>query len=145
MIPFAQFFEQTALGLIETVTFKEIGSIDAKVDSGNGAFNVLHGIVRKPQRLNSFHGNESNVSFETVNGIKLTKPIQKYIDINIGSGNVEKRPVVLFDIQIGGQSYPNTPFSLADRANNEQKVLIGKDFIEKLGGLIDVSTNHNLS
>jgi hypothetical protein len=42
VISFQLFFER-ALGLVETVTFKELGPVDAKVDSGNGAFNVIHG------------------------------------------------------------------------------------------------------
>jgi len=136
VIPFKLFFER-ALGLIETVTFKDIGPVEAKVDSGNGAYNVLHGTDIKVQ------GN--NVSFKTVHDKVLTKKLQDTIDINIGSGNIEKRPVVLFDIAIGDEQYPNTPFSIADRAQNEQKVLIGKDFITKLGGLIDVTKTNNIS
>lgn len=136
MIPFKLFFEK-ALGLIETVTFKEIGPVDAKVDSGNGAYNVLHGVDIKVQN--------GNVTFRTVKEKILTKKLQDTIDINIGSGNIEKRPVVLFDIEVGGETYPNTPFSIADRAQNEQRVLIGKDFIVKLGGLIDVTKTNNVS
>lgn len=136
MISFKLFFER-ALGLVETITFKELGPVDAKVDSGNGAYNVLHGI--------NLDQNGDTVSFETVDGKKLSKKIQEFIDINIGSGNVEKRPVVLFDISVGGKPYPNTPFSIADRADNEHKVLLGKNFIEKLGGLIDVTKNNNIS
>ena len=43
------------------------------------------------------------------------------------------------------KQYPNTPFSIADRSQNEQKVLLGKNFIEKLGGIIDVTKNNNIS
>jgi len=136
VISFKLFFEN-ALGLVETVTFKELGPVDAKVDSGNGAYNVLHGI--------NLDKTGDTVSFETVNNKQITKKIQEFIDINIGSGNIEKRPVVLFDITIGGKPYPNTPFSIADRADNEHKVLIGKNFIEKLGGLIDVTKTNNIS
>ena len=136
MRSFKLFFEN-ALGLVETVTFKELGPVDAKVDSGNGAYNVLHGI--------NLDKTGDTVSFETVNNKQITKKIQEFIDINIGSGNIEKRPVVLFDISIGGKPYPNTPFSIADRADNEHKVLIGKNFIEKLGGLIDVTKTNNIS
>jgi len=130
-------FVERALGLIETVKFKEIGPVAAKVDSGNGAYNVLHG-----SNLKEVNG---GLQFNTVNNKKLFKRIKEYIDINIGSGNIEKRPVVLFDIEIGGKHYPNTPFSIADREQNEQKVLIGKDFITKLGGLVDVTKVNNIS
>lgn len=136
MLPFKLFFEN-AIGLIETVTFKELGPVEAKVDSGNGAYNVLHGV--------DIQEYGDSVNFKTINNRGITKKLQEYIDINIGSGNIEKRPVVLFNISIGGKSYPNTPFSIANRADNEQKVLIGKDFIVKLGGLIDVTKSNNIS
>ena len=136
MLPFKLFFEN-AIGLIETVTFKELGPVEAKVDSGNGAYNVLHGV--------DIQEYGDSVNFKTINTRGITKKLQEYIDINIGSGNIEKRPVVLFNISIGGKSYPNTPFSIANRADNEQKVLIGKDFIVKLGGLIDVTKSNNIS
>ena len=44
MKSFKHFFEATKpLGLIETLHFQDLGPIEAKVDSGNGAYNVLHG------------------------------------------------------------------------------------------------------
>lgn len=137
MISFKKFFEANKpLGLIETITFKELGPIEAKVDSGNGAYNVLHGVNITEE------GN--TVTFDTVNGLTLTKELVEKIDINIGSGNIENRPVVEFDIEIGDKSYPDTKFSIGDREENEYKILMGKDFIEKLGGLIDVGAENNL-
>lgn len=136
MISFKLFFE-TALGLVETIVIKDIGPVPAKVDSGNGAYNVLHG--------DDIQVDGNYITFTTINDIKLKKQIREFIDINIGSGNVERRPVALFDISVGGQPHPNTPFSIANRSENEQKVLLGKDFIEKLGGLIDVTKTNNVS
>lgn len=136
MIPFKLFFER-ALGLIEVVTFKELGPVDAKVDSGNGAFNVLHG--------SDIEEYGDQINFKTVNDKKLTKKIADFIDINIGAGKVEKRPVVLFDIEFGGRQWKNIPFSISDRSTNDQPVLIGKDFIVKNGGIIDVSKQYNIS
>jgi hypothetical protein len=137
VLSFKQFVENKALGLLETVTFKDLGPVEAKVDSGNGAYNVLHGLNLKVQN--------GILTFDTVHNKKLAKKIKEFIDINIGSGNIEKRPVVLFNIEMGGTNYPNTPFSIADREQNEQKVLIGKDFITKLGGLVDVTKTNNIS
>ncbi len=137
MITFKKFFESNKpVGLIETITFEELGPIEAKIDSGNGAYNVLHGVNIVED------GNE--VSFDTVDNKTLKKKLVEHIDINIGSGNIETRPVVLFDIEIGDKKYPDTKFSIGDRKENEYKILVGKDFIEKLGGLIDVSAEGNL-
>lgn len=138
MKSFKQFFEATKpLGLVETLHFQDLGPIEAKVDSGNGAYNVLHG-----QNIQEVA--DGQISFDTVNGKTLTMPTREYIDINIGSGNIETRPVVEFDIEIGDESYPSTRFSVGDRSSNEYKILLGKDFIEQLGGLIDVSAENNL-
>jgi len=138
VINFKTFFEKNKpLGLIETVEFEELGPIEAKVDSGNGAYNVLHGV-------NIIDNNDGKIIFDTVNNKKLKKDIVEKIDINVGSGNIETRPVVRFNIEIGGKQYPNTKFSIGDRTENEYKILLGKDFIEDLGGLIDVSAENNL-
>ena len=135
MIPFKLFFER-ALGLIEVVNFRELGPVDAKVDSGNGAFNVLHGTDLEE------YGDK--VNFKTIGGKGLTKKIHDFININIGAGKVEKRPVVVFDIEFAGKHWKNIPFSISDRSTNEQQVLIGKDFIIKNGGVIDVTKEYNL-
>ena len=137
MITFKKFYESNEhLGLVETITFKDLGPIESKIDSGNGAYNVLHGV--------NLDINNGNVSFDTVNDQRISKPLVELIDINIGSGNIEKRPVVEFDIEIGDQKFPSTKFSIGDRTENEYKILVGKEFIEKLGGIIDVSKENNL-
>ena len=79
-----------------------------------------------------------------MDGKTIKKRVVEFIDINIGSGNIEQRPVVEFDIEIGDKTYPNTKFSIGDREENEYKILVGKDFIEQLGGIIDVSAENNL-
>ena len=137
MITFKKFFESNKpLGLIETITFKELGPIEAKIDSGNGAYNVLHGL--------NIVEDGNTITFDTVDNKKLTKKLVEKIDINIGSGVIETRPVVEFDIEIGDKLHPKVKFSIGDREENEYKILVGKDFIEKLGGVIDVSAENNL-
>ena len=137
MITFKTFFEsKKPLGLIETISIEGIGPIEAKVDSGNGAYNVLHGY--------NIIENGNKVTFFTVGDKKITKELIEKIDINVGSGHVEERPVVEFDIEIGDKQYPNTKFSIGDITDNEYKILVGKDFIEELGGIIDVSKEGNL-
>lgn len=136
MKSFQTFFcEKNILGLIEDIELDGLGKISAKLDTGNGAFNVLHG-----ENINT---NNNMVNFKTMGGIQLEKPIQDTIVINVGAGNREERPVVLFDVKIGGKEFPNIPFSIGNRTDNEHKVLIGKDFIQNhLDALIDVGLNN---
>jgi len=132
------------MGLIETITFEDLGPVEAKVDSGNGAYNVLHGVNLEYSDLDDKFEGRSHVTFDTVDGKTIKKRVVEFIDINIGSRNIENRPVVLFNIEIGDKKYPSTKFSVGDRKENEYKILVGKDFIEQLGGLIDVSAEGNL-
>ena len=136
MLPFKLFFEQKALGLIETLHINGIGPVDAKVDSGNGAYNVITGT---DVSVNGPRSEQKTVTFKTIGDKVVSKPFKGYIDINIGSGNIEQRPTVDFDLVINGRKYSNVRFSIADRTQNEEKALLGKTFIEELGGLIDVT------
>ena len=132
MKKFKQYFEEKAvLGLIEFFNIEGVGKIAAKLDSGNGAFNVLHGEDIQLQ------GNK--VFFRTVNGRTLVKDKKDSITINVGAGNTEDRPVVEFDLKIGDREFKGVPFSIGNRSSNIFKILVGKEFIEQeLDALIDV-------
>ena len=126
------FLEKQVLGLIEFFDVDGIGKIPSKLDSGNGAFNVIHGEDIQIQ------GNK--VHFKTVNNKRLMKDKVDNIVINVGAGNTEERPVVNFDLKIGNKEFKDIPFSVGDRTTNLYKILVSKDFIEKeLDALIDVS------
>jgi hypothetical protein len=135
MKSFKEFFvEKYVLGLEEDITLEGLGTIRAKLDTGNGAYNVLHGEDLKVDG--------KTVRFTTMNNFVLEKPIEETITINVGAGNSEERPVCLFNCKIGGREFPNIPFSIGNRADNIHKVLIGKTFIQKsLDALIDVALN----
>jgi hypothetical protein len=131
------FFEKYVIGLIEDVYIDGLGKISSKIDSGNGAYNVIHGEdiqIDKKQKL---------VRFTTVNAVSLEKDLIDEIVINVGAGKSEARPVVNFDIKVGDRIFKNVPFSVGNRSSNKQKILIGKDFIQKsLDALIDVSLSN---
>jgi hypothetical protein len=134
MRTFKQFYEKTVIGLIEEMDIAGIGKVEAKVDSGNGAYNVLHGGDLTIQG--------GKVSFTTINGKRLIKDIVDTITINVGAGHTEERPVVGFRIKFAGIEFDNIPFSIGNREANEYKVLVGKDFIKQLDALIDVNSNN---
>ena len=133
MKKFKQFFiEKQVFGLIEFFDLDGVGKIPAKLDSGNGAYNVLHGEDIQIQG--------DKVFFRTENGKTLVKDKKGNITINVGAGNTEDRPIVEFDFSIGNNQFKNIPFTLSDRSTNLYKILVGKEFIEnELDALIDVS------
>jgi len=132
MKKFKQYFEEkTVLGLIEFFHIDGVGKVAAKLDSGNGAFNVLHGEDIQQQG--------DKVFFRTVNGRTLVKDKKDSITINVGAGNTEDRPVVEFDMKVGDKEFKGVPFSIGNRSSNIFKILVGKEFIEQeLDALIDV-------
>ena len=119
------------LGVTEYITIDGIGTVVAKIDSGNEAYNVLHGVDIVD------NGNDT-VTFTTINDKKITLPCTGSIDINIGSGNIESRPTVILDIILKKIPYKGITFSVGDRADNEQQILIGEPFVKRLNALIDV-------
>lgn len=136
MMTFKQFFlEKLIVGLEEILTLNGIGPIKAKLDSGNGAFNVLHG--------EDIETDGKLVRFTTEGGISVEKDIQDTITINLGAGNKEERPVVLFDVKFGNKFFKDVPFSIGNRSENTHKILVGKNFIQnELDALLDVSLNN---
>jgi hypothetical protein len=118
------------LGVTEIIDIEGIGEVEAKIDSGNEAYNVLLGLDIE------HHGHK--VTFTTVNNKRLTLPMTGSVDINIGSGNIESRPTVELNFSLQGKNYTGVTFSLADRAQNDQPVLIGEPFVKKINALIDV-------
>lgn len=134
MTSFKQFYKRPILGVGEIIDINGIGPVKAKVDSGNEAFNVLHGINVKDEN--------NEVSFTTVDNKKIKKPKHDTITIHIGSGVKEDRPVVLFDINVDGKEYKNIPFSIADRTENDEPVLVGEPFVKQLNALIDVKKDN---
>ena len=93
MKKFKEFFiEKTVLGLIEFFDVDGIGKIPSKLDSGNGAYNVIHGEDIQVQ------GNK--VMFKTVNNKHLMKDKVDDITINVGAGHTEERPVVNLPLSV---------------------------------------------
>lgn len=124
------------VGLEEPILIKSVGKMIAKVDSGNGGLNVIHG--------ENLYYQGDVLTFETVdvNGNRkvVSKKVKDTIKINIGGGNIQERPVIELNIKFAGEDYKKIPFSVTDRSTNDQKVLISKDFlVNQLDALIDPS------
>ena len=55
------------VGLVEKIDIKGIGEVDAKIDSGNGAYNVIDGEVISKRG--------DNIIIKTIGGKKLKKKV----------------------------------------------------------------------
>ena len=127
--------ERLVIGLEEPVLIKGLGELQAKIDSGNSGFNVIHG--------KNFHQQGKVLMFTTIdssgNEKKISANIIDEIEINMGGGNIESRPVIELDIKFANEDYKKIPFSVSDRSSNSNPILISKGFVEnELEALIDV-------
>lgn len=129
---------QDVIGMVTPIKLPQISpnTLSALVDSGNGAYNVIHGTgITRPKSTKGFSG--GMVSFKTVEGKIKSFPVVEQIVIHIGSGEKETRPVIELDVIIDGKRYNDVKFSVADRSENEHPVLLGIEFIRDMGVLID--------
>ena len=131
MQSFKDFYNKPVLGVNEYIDIEGIGRIRAKVDSGNEAYNVIHGVDISEEG--------ENVSFTTVDKKRITAPRDGEIKIHIGSGVKEDRPIVKLNIKLNDKEYKNVPFSVADRSENEDPILVGEPFLKQLNAVIDVN------
>ena len=123
--------ESNTLGLIEDIIIAGIGKMKAKTDTGNEAYNVLHGVNIKVE--------DDFVVFNCESGARVKLPLKETIKVHYGKGNVDNRPVALCDCVINGKKYFKVPFSITDRSSNSYKVLLGQDFIKFNGGMVNVN------
>ena len=127
--------ENTVVGINEPVEINGIGSISAKVDSGNDGYNVIHGT--NLQRLKNAEG-KIIVKFNTVNDQTVSFVQVGWVEV-VAGGKVHQRPVIQLNIRVKNKFFQNEPFSVADRSQNDEKILLGVPFIKKLDAVIDVN------
>jgi len=135
--------EQMEIGVTEEVDLYFCGkntpvleNLTAKVDSGNDGLNVLSGIV--------ISQDDNWVEFKTIDNKVLKMKKHGDIIIHVGAGNKEYRPIVCFDMIIGDKKFKNVQFSIGDRTENDEPILICKDFISSIDCLINVNKNNVL-
>ena len=132
MISFSRYFYENSeeFSQKENVKILGVGNYRAKIDSGNDGYCVLHG-----DNI-SINGNE--VSFDTIDGKNIKKQIIDTIKVNVGAGTHEDRPVVEFDIEIKNETHKNVKFSIGNRKDNDEKVLVGLKFLKPIKAVIEI-------
>jgi len=128
-------------GKIEWVKVPEINKdfIKAKLDTGNGTYNVLHAtdIVKKGNKVTfkSFNKTFTKPIVDT----KSIKSVLKNSDNDDIKLKMNKRVVIELDFVIDGKLYKDVYFTLSDRSGFLYTVLVGVDFLKQSNLSIDVS------
>jgi ribosomal protein S6--L-glutamate ligase len=128
-------FNHREVGLIEPIDIDSIGKFKAKLDTGNESYNVLGA-----ENIEEYNG---TVAF-TVQGKKYEKPVVSHVRIRTNNINVDRRPVVEFDVEFRNRKFKNIRFSLVPRRFNKYPVLIGNKFMNLAKISVNVNTIQTL-
>jgi hypothetical protein len=130
MISFKEYYfiNENSLSPKEEIEIHDVGIYLAKVDTGNDAWCVLHGEDIKVDG--------DMVSFKTDKGESIQKPLVDKIIVNVGAGTEESRPIIEFDITLKGKKYNKVKFSIGDRKDNDEKVLLGLKFLNDINATV---------
>ena len=126
------------VGVLEKIKIDGIDDeIDARIDTGNESYNVLHA-------TNIDHDKKFNTVEFTSMGKDFDLPFAGTVTIDMGQDNIEKRPVVKMDMKLGSKLYKDVKFSLSDRDGQDYEVLIGKKFLQRANLSVNVSKTYEL-
>jgi hypothetical protein len=116
----------TEVGFLEKVSIDGIGSIDAKMDIGNGSYCVIHAEDVK------IDGDTVTWKFK---GKKMKSKLETTKNFTVGGvrNSVESRPVVRLDITLGDTTYKNIRFTLSNRDDMTTPILLNRMIIRRAG------------
>lgn len=134
MILFKEFYSKLNESVVflpkEEITIRDVGTYICKVDTGNDAYNALHG---EDVKING-----DTVTFKSDKGKLVTKKLEDTIKINVGASTTEDRPIVKLDFKLKDKIYKNIKFSICDRKDNDEKVLLGLEFLKLINAVVKV-------
>ena len=112
--------------------------LSARVDTGAetssiSARNIVR-FERDGKRWVSFDLDTGNAD----NDIHLEAPLERNVRIRQASfDDIDRRPVVVFDVRLGDKLHQPTEFTLADRSRMSYPVLLGRSFLKDMA-VVDV-------
>lgn len=121
-------------GYLETMELEGIGKVEAKLDTGNGSFCVIHATEYEVD------GNKVTWAWK---GKEITSDLEGIRTIKIGglkSGVVE-RPVIWMNVTFRGETY-KMRFALNDRSDKKTYLLMNRNFIRQANLVINPRRKH---
>ena len=124
------FFEKQSIPPTVRVDIHNIGTFDAKADTGNDGHNVLHATDIK---------DDGAIITFVCNGKQHRAQSQGTMTINKGPQLQEDRHVIKLDVAVNGKTYRGEPFTISDRSGMTEPVLLSKNFIAQMNSVVDPS------
>lgn len=125
-------------GFIEKLTIESIGEMDAKLDTGNGSYCVIHADkweIKDGYVTWSHNGKEYEHKVETV---------KKFMRGGVRCEE-ELRPVVLLNITFNGDTYKDVKFTISNREKMATPILMNRNFLRKANLVINPAKRYALS
>lgn len=128
----------TECGFIEKVKVEGIGEFATKMDTGNGAFCVLH--ADKWKKV----GNDIEWENQGKTFSHKLETMKTFIMRGVKSEKI-KRPAIRLDITFNGETYKNIHFALSDRSDMTTPILMNRAFIKRARLTINPALTYALS
>jgi RimK family alpha-L-glutamate ligase len=128
----------TECGFIEKIHIEAIGEIDAKMDTGNGSYSVIHADkwdIKDGYVTWTHNGKDYEHKVDTVKTFKRG-----------GVRNEEEtRAVVLLNVTFNGDTYKDIRFSISNRSNMTTPILMNRAFLRKANLTVNSHKKYVLS
>ena len=117
---------RTTVGFREVLTIPGIGDFVSKFDTGNGA-------SASSLTYDKFEISKDNKTVKwELGGNKYENDLVDFSEPEVGDEK-DKRPTIELDVVFNGKTYTRVPFSLVDRSQRSTKILINRNFMERIG------------
>lgn len=124
------FFEKVVIPTTIPINIKGVGELNAKADTGNGGYNVIH--------ATNIAYTDGQVSFD-IGDNHLQLPCSETLNVRKGPNIQEDRHVVKFDVAVSDRVFEDVPFTLTDRSGMIEPVLLSQQFLSQMDALVDPS------
>lgn len=125
----------TECGYIETVNIESMGDMKAKMDTGNGAYCVIHADKWNiHDKYVTWHHLDKEYEHK-LNGMKTVRTM----------GTLEERPVVLLNLTFNGDTYKDVKFTISNREQMSTPILLNRYFITMANLVINPAKKYVLS
>jgi ribosomal protein S6--L-glutamate ligase len=131
--------KKTECGFVEKIKIEKTDKeFDAKMDTGNSSYSVIH--------ANKWKINGDNIRWEMY-GKKYTDELDSMKEVEAGATEHkrEERPVIKLNVIFNGETYKNVRFCLSDREDFSTPVLMNRQFIRRAGLIVNPSLKYALS
>lgn len=128
-------FAPTECGYIEMVTVEAMGSMKAKMDTGNGSYCVIHS--------DKWDIKDGYITW-TNNGRDFEHKLDSMKNVRT-MGRLEERPVVLLNVTFNGDTYKDIKFTISNRESMSTEILLNRSFIKQANLVINPAKKYALS